>query len=142
MTPLRNAMSLVNGIKRNLDLFEKCDVFVLVERFGSHIKQFRLTAAHVVDDLLDGRLVERGVEIVSQPFLFADAIHHVYLILHQRYERRNDYGSAFHDERRQLITQALPSAGRHQHKRVVASKQVLDDGLLVAFERVKAEVVF
>ena len=142
MSPLRNAMSLINGIKRNLDLFEKGDILILVERFWSHIKQFGLPAANIVDDLLNGCLVERGVEVVSQSLLFADAIHHIHLVLHQRDEWRDDNSCAFHNERRQLIAQTFPTACRHQHKRVVSSKQILDDSLLVAFECVKAEVVF
>ena len=68
------------------------------------------------------------------------AAHGIDLILHQGDERRYNNGCAFHDAGRQLVAQRLAPACGHQHKRVMLSKQVLDDRFLVAFKRLKTEV--
>jgi hypothetical protein len=41
-----------------------------------------------------------------------------------------------------LVAERLSSAGRHEHERVVAVKHVPDDGFLVSFEFVEAEMLF
>ena len=55
------------------------------------------------------------------------------LVLHQRDQRRHDDADAFAQQRRDLVAQRLAAAGRHQHQRVAAADDVLDDlGLLPA----------
>ena len=141
VTPLRYTVGLVDGIERNLHATQEFHVLILIERLRSHVEQLRLALLHVVHHLLDGSLVQRGIQIVGHALLLAQAVDHIHLVLHQRNERRDDDGRAFHDERRQLIAQTLAAAGRHQHERVVAGQQITYDGFLIALELVKAEVV-
>ena len=141
MSPLRDTMRLVDRVKRYFDRFEEIHVVVLIQRLGSHIEQFRLPLHDIGLDLVDSRLIERRVEVVSHPLLFAHAIDHIYLVFHECYQRRDHDGCALHDERGQLVAQRLATAGRHEHKGIVASKHILDDGLLVAFELIEAEIL-
>ena len=141
VSPLRDAVGFIDGIERNLERLEKLQVLGLVERLGSHIEQLGLAVAHVIHHLCGLRLGERRVEVMGQSVVLADAIDGVYLVFHQGDEWRHDDGSALHEERRQLVTQALASAGGHEHKDVVPRHERAYNGFLVAFERVKAEIV-
>ena len=141
VSPLRDAVGFIDGIERNLERLEKLEVLGLVERLGSHVEQLGLAVAHVIHHLCGLRLGERRVEVMGQSVVLADAIDGVDLVFHQGDEWRHDDGSALHEERRQLVTQALASAGGHEHKDVVPRHERADNGFLVAFERVKAEIV-
>ena len=61
------------------------------------------------------------------------------LVAHQRDERRHHDGHAGAAERRHLVAERLAAAGRHQHQRVAAGHDVIDDLGLVAAELVEAE---
>ena len=61
------------------------------------------------------------------------------LILHQRDQRRDHDTGAGPQDCRDLIAQRLAAAGRHQHERVAAGDEVLDDGSLVAAKLLIAE---
>ena len=74
--------------------------------------------------------------------LFAVVTDSVYLVLHQRDERADDDCYSFHQQAGELVAQALSSSGRHQDERIVASDDVLYDGLLVSLEGVETEVGF
>ena len=87
VSPLRDTVCLVDGIERNLDALEELYILVLVQRLGSHIEQLRATFAHIVHHLLDGRLVQRGVQIVRQALLLAQSIDDIHLVFHQGDER-------------------------------------------------------
>ncbi len=140
MTPLRDAVSLIDGIEGNLHRAQEIDILVFCERLGSDIQEFRLALLDVVLYEVDGRLVERRVDVMCHSVLLAQAVYHVHLVLHQRYQRRDDYRGAVHDERRQLVAQRLAAACRHQHERVVASQQVAYNRFLIALESVEAEI--
>ena len=60
------------------------------------------------------------------------------LVVHQRDQRADDdrdaLAGAMADDRRDLVAQALAAAGRHQHQRVAAAGDVVDDGFLQAAE--------
>ena len=64
----------------------------------------------------------------------------IHLILHQCYQRGDDDGRPFHQQRGQLIAQGLSSTCGHQHKGVITIQQVLDNPFLIAFEFVKSKV--
>ena len=59
VAPLRDAVGLVDGIERHLDLLEELDVFLLVERFGSHIQQLGMPGFHVGFHVVYGGFLER-----------------------------------------------------------------------------------
>ena len=61
------------------------------------------------------------------------------LVLHQRDQRRDDDPDPRPQQRGQLVAQRLAAAGRHQHERVAAGGDVLDDLLLLAAEARIAE---
>ena len=64
------------------------------------------------------------------------------LVLHQGDERRYHDGDALANHGRQLVAQTFAATRGHDDKGIVAIKQTLDDGLLVAFELVKTEDFF
>ena len=68
----------------------------------------------------------------------ADGVH---LVFHQGDQGRDDDGRSLQEEGRKLVAERLAAAGGHQHKNIVPGKQGLDDSLLVALERLKAEKV-
>ena len=142
VSPLRYAVSLVYGVERNLHRPEKLYVVLFVQRLRSHVEQLGPAAVHVVHHLLQRRLVERRVKIVRHSALLTESVDHVHLVFHQRDERRHDNCRALHDERRELIAQALSATRGHEHERVVAVEQVTYDGFLVSLELVEAEIAF
>ena len=79
---------------------------------------------------------------MGHPTLFRHSVDYVDLVLHKCDERRHNYGRALHDERGQLVAEALASARGHKYKGVIASKEVAYDGLLVTLEVVEAEKMF
>ena len=78
---------------------------------------------------------------MSHTVVGREIAHSVDLIFHQGYQRRNHYGGAFADKRRQLISERLSAAGRHQHKHIVPLKERCHYLLLVAFVFVEAEML-
>ena len=99
MSPLRDAVRLVDGVERNLKRLEEGDIVFLIQRLGGHIQQLGASAAHVVHHLYHGRLVQRRVEVVCQCGLVAQRVHRVYLVLHQGDEGRHHDGGALHQQR-------------------------------------------
>ena len=65
----------------------------------------------------------------------------IHLVFHQSNQRRDHYGRAFANQRRQLIAERLAAASRHEDKGVLPIKQVTDDGFLVSLEGIEAEVM-
>src|SRR5512133_2198713 len=72
----------------------------------------------------------RGVEIA----------HCVDLIFHQSNQRRDDNSRSLQHHCRKLVAKRLACAGRHEHERVLAVKDTLNDLLLIPLESVKTEV--
>ena len=65
----------------------------------------------------------------------------VYLVLHQGDQGADDDRYPFADDRRQLVTKAFASAGRHDYEGVLSGQYALDDGVLVVFKGIKAKVL-
>ena len=74
-------------------------------------------------------------------FLFRVVAHRIHLVLHQRDQRTNHDRHSVHQQRRQLVAQALSSSRRHQHKRVISGHHIAYDGFLMTLERVEPEIV-
>ena len=142
MSPLRNTMRLVYSIERNLHRLQKFHILIFTQRLGCYIQKLRCTTSHVVHYLLYGRLIKRRVKIMSHASVFAHAVHHVHLVFHQCDKWWYNDGCSFHQERRQLVTQALTATSWHEHKGVVTRKKIADDSLLVAFKRVETKILF
>ncbi len=140
VAPFRDAVRLVDGIERDLDLAQEGDVVLFGERLRSEVEQLGLAVEHVLTDLLHGGLVERRVEEVGDARLLGEGAHGVDLILHQGDQGRNDDGHALHEQRRQLVAQRFAAARRHQHKRILSFEHVADDRLLIPLERGEPEV--
>ena len=105
VTPLRDTMGLVDGVERNLHRLEEVHVLLLRERLGCHVEQLGMTRRDVSLHLIDGRLVERRVQVVGRPLVLAQLRDEVHLVLHQGNQRRDDDGRPLHQQRRQLIAQ-------------------------------------
>ena len=58
VSPFRNTVCLVNGIEGNLHIFEELYIFVLGQRFRSHIQQFGLPAENIRLNLFYSRLIQ------------------------------------------------------------------------------------
>ena len=142
MSPLRDTVRLVNSIEADLARFQEVHILLLGQRLRSHIQQFGLSCRDVSLHLIDGRLVQRRVQVMRQSILLAHAVDYIHLVLHQGYERRDHDGRALHDQRRQLVAQRFAATGRHQHKCVLTFQYVTDNGFLIAFELIKAEILF
>ena len=87
MSPLRNAVRLVDGVERHLYFTQEGHVVLLGQRLGSEVKQFGLPRQHVGAHLRHGGLVERRVQEMSDPRIGREGAHGVHLILHQRDKR-------------------------------------------------------
>ena len=141
VAPLRDAVRLVDGVERNLDLAQERHVVLLGQRFGCEVEQFGAAGQHVVAHLGHGGLVERRVEEMGDSRLGGEGAHGVHLVFHECDQGRDDDGHAVHDHGRQLIAERFAAARGHQHERVVPGQHVPDHRLLIAFERGKTEML-
>jgi len=82
-------------------------------------------------------LVERlgGVE---EGRAHAQLLERIDLVVHERDERADDDAGALAHERRDLVAEALAAAGGHEHDRVAAGDELIDDLGLLAAEGVVA----
>ena len=142
VTPFGDAVSLVDGVERNLYLLEQGHVLLLGQRFRSHVKQLGPAGKQILPDLVELLAAQGGIEKVRHALVAVhEAAEQVDLILHERYQRRYHYRGAAHDQRGQLVAQRLAAARGHEHETVSAARQMLDYLLLVALEGVVAEEV-
>ena len=142
VAPLRNAVRLVDGIERHLDLAQERNVVLLGERFGREVEQFGPAGQHILLHLIDRSPVERRVQEVGNSLVLAEGAHGIDLILHQGDQRRDDDRHAVHQQRRQLVAKALAAAGGHQHERVLAGQHIADDRFLIALKSRETEILF
>ncbi len=106
------------------------------EPLGRHVEQVELAAVQAREHAprrggVERRVVEGGPHARCQQG--------VDLVLHERDERRDDDAHARPDDGRNLVTQRLAAAGRHEHEGVAAGEQVLHDLALMGPELAKAE---
>ena len=142
MSPFGNTMCFVHCIKRNIDLAQKLHIFILGQGLRSHIEQLRPATADIVFYLVDSRFVQGRVYEMSNPILFAEIAHGIYLVFHQGYQGRNHNGRPLHHKRRQLITQRFSSSGRHQYKSIISCQHIFDDCSLISFKGIKTKMFF
>ena len=107
------------------------------QRSGRQVEQVQLAGE---EGRLDPRAAaSRSCVELRKPARTPSGGQRVDLVLHQRDQRRDDHPDARPDQRRDLVAQRLAAAGRHQHQRVAAADDVVDDLLLLAAEGVVAE---
>jgi hypothetical protein len=78
----------------------------------------------------------RGVE---ERGAHADGGQRIHLVLHQGDEGRDHHARARPHQRGDLVAERLAAARRHEHERVAALHDAVDDGRLLAAERLVAE---
>ena len=134
--PLGHAVRLVDREQRDPAAIEQPH-----RRFGPQplrrqVEQVQLARQ---ERRLDPPPLARLLGRVEEPGPHAQRGQRVHLVLHQRDERRDDHAGAVPDERRDLVAQRLAAAGRHEHERVAAAGDVVDDLPLPAPERLVPE---
>jgi len=133
VAPLRDAMRLVDGEQgqpgRFLNLFQQGKEAGHQQAFRGDIEQVELAAQQAALHLACGIGADAGIE---EGRLHAELGERIHLILHQRDQRRHHDARARPQQRGNLVAQRFAAAGRHQHQRVAARRDMLDDGLLFA----------
>jgi hypothetical protein len=122
---------LVDREQRDFRLAKLCKEALVVEAFRRDVQQLQAPVAQSVGDgarliRVEARVEPRRVDALARE--------QVDLILHQRDQRRHDDRHAVEHQRRQLVAEALPAAGRKDGQRGAAGEQRLDDLLLAGSE--------
>ncbi|CUP71425.1 Uncharacterised protein [Segatella copri] len=58
MSPLRDTVSLINGIERNLYSFKELNIIFFRQRFRCNIQEFCRTIENIILHLLNSRLIQ------------------------------------------------------------------------------------
>ena len=127
VSPLRNAVRLVDGEQRSFDSLEQPKKALREEAFGRNVKQLELAGDQAALDLPLVLAGQARVEVCRGHAGFAQVVD---LVLHQGNQRRHHDGGAWSKQRGNLIAQRLAAAGGHQHQRIAALGHRLHDGLL------------
>ena len=136
MPPLGHAVRLVDGEQGDRAPVEQPQRRFGAQPFRGQVEQVKLAGA---ERGLDQAALARVLRRVQEPGPHPERPQRVHLVLHQRDERGDDHAGALAQQRGHLVAQGLAATGRHQHQRVTAAGDVVDDLLLVAAERVVAE---
>ncbi len=134
--PLGHAVRLVDGEKRDLATVEQSQRRLRPQAFRRQVEQVKLPREERRLDQPALAGVLRGIED-ARPH--AEDGQGVDLILHERDERRDDDARSGAHERGNLVAQRLAATGRHEHERVAAGDDVIDDLPLAVTERLVAE---
>ncbi len=134
--PLRHAMRLVDGEKRQPHPRQKIEAARHHQTLGRDIEEIDRTGADIP---LDRRRLWPGERRIEVGGVDAGLAQRVYLVLHQGDERRDHHAKPGPHQRWDLIAQRLAAAGRHQHQAVTAGKHMPHDRFLLAAERGIAE---
>lgn len=139
MAPLRHAVRFVDGEQADRQSLQEGQHARLDQPFRCQVEQLDLATLQALGDvpLLLG--VEGGVQRHRR---HAEFVQGGDLVLHQRDQRRHHHRQAFAQQRRDLETQGLATAGGHQYQRIATLGYPLDDPCLVATEGVVTENVF
>ena len=112
-------------------LFEQALKTRREQAFRRDVQQLELAGDEFALDLHRRCAVEAGVQELGGDAQFFQRRD---LVLHQRDQRRHHHRTALAQQRRNLEAQRLAAAGGHQHQRVAARHDGVDDGRLVAAE--------
>ena len=134
--PLRHAVRLVDGEQRDRAAVEEPYRRFGPQPLGGQVEQVEVAGQ---EGRLDLAPLVAVLGRVEEPGPHAERGQGAHLVLHQGDERRDDHAGAGAHQGRDLVAERLAAAGRHEHERVAAAGQVVDDLLLAAPERVVAE---
>ena len=98
MTPLRDTMCLINSIERYLDRFQELYIILFRQRFRCNIQQLGVTCKDIRLHLIDSRLVQRRVQVVSSTLMLTEVTDDIHLVLHQCNQRRDNNGRSLHQQ--------------------------------------------
>ncbi len=129
-------MRLVDREQADRGLVEQAQGRGGLQPLRGQVEQVKLAGQEIG---LHRRLLAAVLAGVKEASPDAERLQRVDLIVHQGDERRDHHAGARPDQRGYLVAKGLAAAGWHQHQRVAAADQVLDDLLLVTAERVVAE---
>ena len=124
VTPLRNAMRLVDRKQRYVGTLEERNRLAFEQTFGRHIDETQFTAC---DPLENGAVLRRIVGRVQARRRDAVGAQLRHLVAHQRNQRRHDDGEPVAHKRRKLIAERLAAAGRHHGEHVATVQNGGDD---------------
>jgi hypothetical protein len=136
--PLAHAVRLVDDEQADLPREQRLEEVAVLEALGRDVQDVAPAAGE--RGLRVARLPRREVRVHGE---HVDALRDelVLLVLHQRDERADDDRESGEHERRELIDQRLPAAGRHHDERVAPAEDVLDRLELPVLEVVEAEAL-
>ena len=97
------------------------------QAFGRNIQQFQLPSQTGRTHPGTLCLVVHAVQCRRRHSIGPQSLH---LVFHQGYQRRYHDCRPFPHQRRNLITQALPTTGRHEHHDIMSGQNIPDDVLL------------
>ena len=140
VAPFRDAVRFVHRVEGYVDFFQKGYVLVLGEGFGSDVEYLGAPGDEICLNIIDLLPGKRGIQEVGYALVAADeSAQYIYLVLHERDERRDHNGRAIRHKGRQLVAEALPSPRRHEHKGIAAVEKVVYHPLLVSLEVIVPE---
>ncbi len=134
--PLRHAVRFVDREKREPRALEQTQEARRRQPLGRDVEQVEPAGEQIALDFCRRLRAERRVEAGRSHARFAQRRH---LVVHQRDQGRDDDSAALAHQRRDLEAQRLAAAGGHQHQRIAAVRDVLDDLALLAEKRREAE---
>ena len=137
VAPLRYAVGLVDGQQADIKRPEERGEPRGRQPFGRNVEDLE-SAPHGLRPH-PARLCgcQRAVQELRRDAVGLQA---VYLVLHERDQRRYDDGDAVHCERRKLVAKRLTAARGHEHQPVSPGQHVGDYLLLQRQEGVESEV--
>ena len=141
MSPLGNTMRFIHGKKGDFQIRKKFEVFLLGEGLRRHIEHLGLARLQVIVYFLDFFFGKGGIEKMCHFIIAAITPDQVHLVFHERNQRGNNNGYAVQHHGGQLVAQAFPSAGGHDHKRITSGHQGFNRFFLCSFEFIKTEVL-
>ena len=122
-------MRFVDGEQRDRHLRHLFEEAFRQQALRRDIQQLQIAGEHAPFDVA---LRERIETRIQERRFDAELAQRGDLILHQRDQRRNHDRRAFAQQRGDLVAQRFSAAGRHQHERVAAARDVPDDGFLIS----------
>ena len=138
MSPLAHAVRLVNrnATHRYARIVEQVVDFRSNKRFWRDIDNFRLPAPNRIHRILVIFPIDRRIQ---ENRVHARRVQASDLVLHERNERRDDDRKPLKNQRGNLIAKRLSAASRHNRKRVLFCKHILNNIFLKQPERVVTE---
>ncbi len=137
MAPLRDAVGLVDDEQADSGPPEGEDELKGAQALRGDVEHLDLPGPDLPFDLPALLRPEPGVK--GRRPLDRTLEQGIYLVFHQRDERRDDYCKALAHERRHLVAEALPTAGRHHGQSIPPFEDGLYYILLPGSKRVEAE---